>query len=554
MNPGVSLNKNESWPMNQRGGVGDEAFATVFDASPAAMLVIDNATDLITAANRRFVEIWGRPHAALIGRSVRELELMPIERRERLMTEFRRTGHVRGAELTVRRADGATFTMLASTELLSIDGVSHRLAVFIDITTRKQIEARLATQHAVGSLLAEGYDLERPMPEVIESLCGVEQWDCGAVWLPTTEGALQCYGMWARPDLDASNLARVTRATVPVRNAGLLGRVLATGIPEKVTLDPIRGPHGAAAFGAGMRRATAFPILRGTQVLGVVALAVASDGSLEMTELGLFDSVGRMLGLFIERARAERSLRESEERLQQLNLDLERRVAERTAALAASNRDLEAFSASISHDLRAPLRAINGFSKILLEDFATELPIDALEHLESIASSGHRLSDLIDDLLEFARLGRAGMRPKTIDLDRFVREIAGEVVGARPVDLRIGVLGSCVADPSLLRQVWINLIDNAIKYSKGRDPLVIEIFRTAHGYAIRDYGVGFDMQYVDRLFGVFQRLHSSEDFEGTGVGLATVRRIVERHGGTIAARSELGAGSTFEFTVDNSAS
>ena len=141
-----------------------------------------------------------------------------------------------------------------------------------------------------------------------------------------------------------------------------------------------------------------------------------------------------------------------------------------------------------------------------------------------------------------------------IDLDQFVREVVAEIVGDRAVDVRIGVLGSCFADPSLLRQVWINLVDNAIKYSRGRDPIVIEIARRhgeIDGFTIRDYGVGFDMRYADRLFGVFSRLHSNDEFEGTGVGLATVRRIIERHGGSIHATSEVGVGTTFEFTLDS---
>jgi len=279
-------------------------------------------------------------------------------------------------------------------------------------------------------------------------------------------------------------------------------------------------------------------------------------GAIDAPELDLFGSLGQKLGLFIERVRTRAALLASEERLRLANAELEHRVEIRTAELAASNRDLEAFSYSVSHDLRAPLRAINGFAEILLDDHAAALPVDARRLLTTIRNSGRRLGTLIDDLLELARLGRTALRAQPIDVDRLVHELADELtrdLGDRRVELVIAPLAGCRADPSLLRQVWINLIDNALKYTRGRDPAQIEIFSEGAGdaiaYRVRDNGVGFDMQYADRLFGVFQRLHSDTEFEGTGVGLAHVHRILERHGGRVWADSELGQGSTFSFTL-----
>jgi light-regulated signal transduction histidine kinase (bacteriophytochrome) len=232
-------------------------------------------------------------------------------------------------------------------------------------------------------------------------------------------------------------------------------------------------------------------------------------------------------------------------------------VLERTQALETSNRDLEAFSASVSHDLRAPLRAIYGFSEILLEDFAGQMPEQAFDLLTRIHASGGRLRKLIEDLLEFARLGRGGLRLSHIELDPVVRSVCDELLVGRELgerlDLRVLPLGTCRADASLLRTVWTNLIDNALKYSQNRERIVIEIGREVRGgeliYYVNDNGTGFDMLYVDRLFGVFQRLHSATDFEGTGIGLANIRRIVERHHGRVTATSELGRGSRFEFTL-----
>lgn len=257
------------------------------------------------------------------------------------------------------------------------------------------------------------------------------------------------------------------------------------------------------------------------------------------------------------RKHAEDALGRAEASLRELNIDLERRVQERTQDLEASNRDLEAFSSSVSHDLRAPLRTIHSFSAIVLEDFAADLPAEAKRLLTSIHKSGDRLRGLIDDLLAFAQLGRKGLRRTEVQLDPLVRSVLEELLASRALgdrlELRMTPLGTCNADPSLLRAVWTNLIDNALKYARDRAPMVIDIGRELRGdeivYYVRDNGVGFDMRQAGRLFGVFQRLHSDSEFEGTGVGLANVRRIIERHHGRVTATSALGSGSKFEFTL-----
>jgi len=239
----------------------------------------------------------------------------------------------------------------------------------------------------------------------------------------------------------------------------------------------------------------------------------------------------------------------------ELNDSLERRVLERTAELAAANHELEAFTYSVSHDLRAPVRAITSFSQIIVDDFGEQLPAEARRLLMRVQAGGVRLGELVDDLLAFSQLGRHTLQRRTIELDPLVREIVDRLAGdeADRLDLAIAALGTCHADASLLEQVWINLIDNALKYSRTRDRIRIAIDRHDRDgeaiFTIEDNGVGFDMRHSDKLFGVFQRLHSSDQFEGTGVGLANVRRIVERHGGRVSARSTPDGGSTFEFSL-----
>jgi signal transduction histidine kinase len=226
------------------------------------------------------------------------------------------------------------------------------------------------------------------------------------------------------------------------------------------------------------------------------------------------------------------------------------------AELEASNQELDAFSYSVSHDLRAPLRAVDGFSRILLEDYTAALPEDARNLLRDVRANALQMGRLVDDLLAFSRLSRQPVKAVTVDTADLVRQCLTELEPdhrGRRMTVRVAELPSCLGDPVLLKQVWMNLLANAIKYTAKRSEALIEVGAIHEpgrvGYYVKDNGVGFDMTYAHKLFGVFQRLHKAEDYPGTGVGLAVVQRIVHRHGGEVRADARPDAGATFVFTL-----
>jgi light-regulated signal transduction histidine kinase (bacteriophytochrome) len=246
------------------------------------------------------------------------------------------------------------------------------------------------------------------------------------------------------------------------------------------------------------------------------------------------------------------SRKRAEHEIQELNLGLKKRVTE----LAALNQELEAFCYSVSHDLRAPLRGIDGFSQALLEDYAGQLDAQGQDHLHRIRAGAQRMGTLIDDLLNLSRITRVEMNHETVDLGRLAREIESSLRAtdpARNVDFLIAADLPALADPHLMRIALENLLRNAWKFTSKREHATIELGRTqANGssaYFVRDNGAGFDPAYADRLFGAFQRLHTADEFPGTGVGLATVQRIIRRHGGRVWAEGATGRGATFYFTL-----
>lgn len=298
-----------------------------------------------------------------------------------------------------------------------------------------------------------------------------------------------------------------------------------------------------AGTGLVMSRRLSVPLDR----LTAAAESVAAGGAHVRVSSDREDEVGRLAATFNTMV----------DRLDESRRTLENRVAERTAALAAANHELEAFSYSVSHDLRAPLRAVDGFAAVLEEDHIADLSGEAQRYLRHIRQNAQQMGQLIDDLLALSRLGRATMHSTHVDMTELARDVVNHIQGAhgnaQSPAIVLDPLPPAYGERSMLRQVFANYIQNAVKFSRNApDPRVHIGSRVEDGdtvYFVSDNGVGFDMRYVDKLFGVFQRLHASDEFEGTGVGLAIVQRIVHRHGGRVWGEGRVGEGATFYFML-----
>ncbi len=460
----------------------------------------------VTLWNSGMADLYGWTPSEALGRTIYELLQTEFPQPpEQIETDLRRQGWWQG-ELNHRRRDGSRI-VVASRWVLHRDGQGNPVAVLQvhnDITARKQAEEQFR--------------------RVVESSpCGMVMVDADGVIVLVNAGAEELFGY------DRSEL---------------VGREVETLVPPR--FRP-RHPDQRRQFFAEWY---ARPMGKGRELYGLRA-----DGTEIPVEIAL-NPIETPQGRFVLSTILDiRERKRSREEIHRLNAELEQRVRERTAELEAANKELEAFSFSVSHDLRAPLRAIDGFSRLLLREHSSDLSPLVQEYLQLVRDSANQMDRLVAGLLTFSRLGRQPVRKRRVDTAALVRKCLQELLPQRTgrVEIHQAELPACHAEPTLLKQVWTNLLSNALKYTRQRPVAHIEITSSLQdgltAYHVKDNGVGFDMRHAHKLFGIFQRLHNSEDFEGTGVGLAIVQRIVSRHGGKVWAEAKPKEGATFSFTL-----
>jgi PAS domain S-box-containing protein len=484
------------------------SYRRLFEAARDGILILDVDTGCITDVNPFLVELLGFSHREMVGKTVGELSpFRDVVSNQAMLERLQKHGYVRYEDLPLETRDGRKIAVEFVSNVYQAGDRKVIQCNIRDITHRKQVETALMQLAAI---------VESSEDAIIGK-------DLNAIVTSWNKGAEKIFGYTAGEIVGTS----ITRL-IPADRRG----------EEKHSLEKIR---------------------RGEKVEHFETLRQAKDGRLidvSVTLSPIKDAGGSVIGVS-KVAHNITDRKAVEEQIRRLNVELEQRVAERTGQLQIANQELEAFSHSVSHDLRAPLRHVLGFVEMLQKDAGPALSEKSLRHLATISQAAKRMGNLIDDLLAFSRIGRAELQKAEVDLDRLVHETLGDFPAetkGRAIAWNIHPLPPVRADRALLRMVLVNLISNALKFTAKRAEAKIEMGCAPGGddetvIFIRDNGAGFDPRYAAKLFGVFQRLHSQAEFEGTGIGLANVQRIIQRHGGRAWAEGVVDGGATFYFSI-----
>lgn len=525
----------------------------VIERSLNEIFVFDPVTSRFLFANRGAARNLGYSEEELRGMTPMDLVpgMTPDDLGAMLRATDARPGEVHREEITHRRKDGSLYPIEVHLQRVSAPTGDVYLAVINDITERKAAEGRIQHLNRVYAVLSDVNQAivrEREVPSLAAEACRIAVSVGGfhdARLFLAEDGAIRSVGRApaAKPDAPAGEAAWAEAlALESIRQ----GRSATSRAGE--TTD---APESGAARDRGP--AVALPLVVEGRPAGAFVLAAGPDDRLDAEEMKLLEEMALDVSFALETIRGEAARREAEAEVRRLNADLERRVEERTAELASAVRELETFAYTVSHDLKAPLRAIDGYSHLLVEEVGRTLDGRARDYLERVRNGARRMGDLIDALLAYSRVERRTLQPETIPLAECVRTALGhlqEEVSSTGASVAISVDGLVArADREGLSIVLRNLLGNALKFRKGAEAPRIEIGGESSGgvcrFWVRDHGIGFDAVYGEKIFEIFQRLHRQEEYPGTGIGLALVRKAVERMGGSIRAESEPGHGATF---------
>ncbi|MHC1736683.1 MAG: PAS domain S-box protein [Ignavibacteriaceae bacterium] len=515
-----------------------EELQLIFNTSPDAAMITRLTDGLIMDVNEGYTIISGYTREEMIGKSTAEVNIWKhIEDRDKVVSILKKQGYCENFEADFVIKSGIEITGLMSAKVINIHGVPNIISITRNITDRKQIEAEVGklleaserSRMNILSILEDHMQAQEALREserkFRETVINLDE----GYYSVTMDGILLEYNLAFTSILGFDSLAVLTGTYMP--------DFWQNPEDRNVYLKKLIAEGSIVSYQTKAKKLSGEII-----TLLLSAHIVKNKENLPVRIEGVFVDIS-------QRMRAEMEI-------QNLNKVLEQRVIERTALLEASNKELEAFSYSVSHDLRAPLRHINSFVDLLSNQFKNELPYKAIHYLNTISRASNQMGSLIDALLQYSRTGRQEIRKSELDMNLMVNEVTHLLktgLKDREIIWDIQNLPIVSGDNVLLKQVWTNLLDNAVKYTRNIKPSEISVGCTEESkdfvFWVKDNGAGFDMKYAHKLFGVFQRLHSQTEFEGNGIGLANVQSIVNKHLGRVWAEAEPGKGAKFYFSL-----